>query len=165
MDEGILLSLSYEYYSLDNVGEDPLAFWPDLLWFVYRQNAFQVIAVDGICSGIIQCLSGEDCIDWLQAIATNISNLTKHNVSTPLKCSSDFPVVFHSSCHEALMGLNLCINYVWSFPRESHSSLSSTQTFWKPVGNKVSFPYGCSIQLKTASTISCIPTKSQNKAS
>uniref|UniRef100_A0A7N5JHZ3 Syntrophin gamma 1 n=1 Tax=Ailuropoda melanoleuca TaxID=9646 RepID=A0A7N5JHZ3_AILME len=46
-----------------------------------RQNAFQVIAVDGVCSGIIQCLSAEDCIDWLQAIATNISNLTKHNDS------------------------------------------------------------------------------------
>uniref|UniRef100_A0A8D0BY12 Gamma-1-syntrophin n=1 Tax=Salvator merianae TaxID=96440 RepID=A0A8D0BY12_SALMN len=45
-----------------------------------RQNAFQVIAVDGICSGIIQCLSAEDSIDWLQAIAMNISNLTKHNI-------------------------------------------------------------------------------------
>ncbi|XP_032036679.1 gamma-1-syntrophin isoform X2 [Aythya fuligula] len=45
-----------------------------------RQNAFQVIAVDGVCSGIIQCLSAEDCIDWLQAIASNISNLTKHNI-------------------------------------------------------------------------------------
>ncbi|EHB09890.1 Gamma-1-syntrophin [Heterocephalus glaber] len=47
-----------------------------------RQNAFQVIAVDGVCSGIIQCLSTEDSVDWLQAIATNISNLTKHNVTT-----------------------------------------------------------------------------------
>nr|XP_008113068.1 PREDICTED: gamma-1-syntrophin isoform X2 [Anolis carolinensis] len=54
-----------------------------------RQNAFQVIAVDGICSGIIQCLSGEDCIDWLQAIATNISNLTKHNIK---KINRNFPV-------------------------------------------------------------------------
>lgn len=56
--------------------------WSDLFWHVHRQNAFQVIAVDGVCSGIIQCLSAEDCIDWLQAIATNISNLTKHNVSS-----------------------------------------------------------------------------------
>ncbi|XP_008582679.1 PREDICTED: gamma-1-syntrophin-like [Galeopterus variegatus] len=47
-----------------------------------RQNAFQVIAVDGVCSGILQCLSAEEWIDWLQAIATNISNLTKHNVSS-----------------------------------------------------------------------------------
>uniref|UniRef100_A0A8B9F3N9 Gamma-1-syntrophin n=1 Tax=Amazona collaria TaxID=241587 RepID=A0A8B9F3N9_9PSIT len=46
-----------------------------------RENAFQVIAVDGVCSGIIQCLSADDCIDWLQAIASNISNLTKHNVN------------------------------------------------------------------------------------
>ncbi|KAB1256585.1 Gamma-1-syntrophin [Camelus dromedarius] len=47
-----------------------------------RQNAFQVTAVDGVCSGTLQCLSAEDCSEWLQAIATNISNLTKHNVST-----------------------------------------------------------------------------------
>ncbi|XP_045700994.1 gamma-1-syntrophin [Phyllostomus hastatus] len=54
-----------------------------------RQNAFQVIAVDGVSSGIIQCLSAEDCIDWLQAIATNISNLTKHNIK---KINRNFPV-------------------------------------------------------------------------
>ncbi|XP_027494581.1 gamma-1-syntrophin isoform X1 [Pipra filicauda] len=54
-----------------------------------RQNAFQVIAVDGVCSGIIQCLSAEDSIDWLQAIASNISNLTKHNIK---KINRNFPV-------------------------------------------------------------------------
>ncbi|XP_039381285.1 gamma-1-syntrophin isoform X3 [Mauremys reevesii] len=54
-----------------------------------RQNAFQVIAVDGVCSGIIQSLSAEDCMDWLQAIATNISNLTKHNIK---KINRNFPV-------------------------------------------------------------------------
>nr|XP_034821947.2 gamma-1-syntrophin isoform X1 [Pan paniscus]XP_034821948.2 gamma-1-syntrophin isoform X1 [Pan paniscus]XP_034821949.2 gamma-1-syntrophin isoform X1 [Pan paniscus] len=54
-----------------------------------RQNAFQVIAVDGVCSGIIQCLSAEDCVDWLQAIATNISNLAKHNIKT---INRNFPV-------------------------------------------------------------------------
>ncbi|XP_077873321.1 gamma-1-syntrophin isoform X2 [Ictidomys tridecemlineatus] len=54
-----------------------------------RQNAFQVIAVDGVCSGIIQCLSAEESVDWLQAIATNISNLTKHNIK---KINRNFPV-------------------------------------------------------------------------
>lgn len=79
---------------------DEIFFWPDLLWHVYRQNAFQVIAVDGVCSGIIQCLSAEDCIDWLQAIASNISNLTKHNVSMdPSK-----PIIFDYNCHKSLMG-------------------------------------------------------------
>nr|XP_023419214.1 gamma-1-syntrophin [Cavia porcellus] len=52
-------------------------------------NAFQVTAVDGVCSGIIQCLSTEDSFDWLQAIATNISNLTKHNIK---KINRNFPV-------------------------------------------------------------------------
>ncbi|XP_040613696.1 gamma-1-syntrophin isoform X4 [Mesocricetus auratus] len=54
-----------------------------------RQNAFQVVAVDGVCSGIIQCLSAEDCMDWLQALAANISNLTKHNIK---KINRNFPV-------------------------------------------------------------------------
>ncbi|XP_030623512.1 gamma-1-syntrophin [Chanos chanos] len=47
---------------------------------VCRQNAFQVIAVDGVYSGVIMFPSGDECADWLQAIATNISALTKHNM-------------------------------------------------------------------------------------
>lgn len=83
---------------------DEIFFWPDLLWHVYRQNAFQVIAVDGVCSGIIQCLSAEDCIDWLQAIANNISNLTKHNVSMDPSKPEGFPIMFDYNCHKSLMG-------------------------------------------------------------
>ncbi|XP_076826902.1 gamma-1-syntrophin [Brachyhypopomus gauderio] len=56
---------------------------------VCRQNAFQVIAVDGVCSGVIQCPSVEECTDWLQAISSNISALTKHNVK---KINRNFPV-------------------------------------------------------------------------
>ncbi|XP_038665252.1 gamma-1-syntrophin isoform X4 [Scyliorhinus canicula] len=56
---------------------------------ISRQNAFQIIAVDGVCSGVIQCLTAEDCIDWLQALAINISNLTKHNIK---KINRNFPV-------------------------------------------------------------------------
>ncbi|XP_069477134.1 gamma-1-syntrophin isoform X2 [Ambystoma mexicanum] len=54
-----------------------------------RQNAFQVIAVDGVCSGIIQSLSAEDNAEWLLAISTNVSNLTKHNIK---KINRNFPV-------------------------------------------------------------------------
>ncbi|XP_072267331.1 gamma-1-syntrophin isoform X3 [Pyxicephalus adspersus] len=54
-----------------------------------RQNAFQITAVDGVCSGIIQCLSADECIEWLQSISTNISNLTKHNIK---KINRNFPV-------------------------------------------------------------------------
>lgn len=82
-----------------------LQIWPDLLWCVYRQNALQVIAVDGVCSGIIQCLSAEDCIDWLQAIAMNISNLTKHNVSVALSRASDFLITSYLSCQKDLVKL------------------------------------------------------------
>ncbi|KAG7256953.1 hypothetical protein CRUP_030953, partial [Coryphaenoides rupestris] len=56
---------------------------------VCRKNAFQVMAVDGVCSGVIQCPTAEDCLDWLQAVANSISNLTKHNVK---KINRNFPV-------------------------------------------------------------------------
>ncbi|KTG06188.1 hypothetical protein cypCar_00020537 [Cyprinus carpio] len=56
---------------------------------ICRQNAFQVIAVDGVCSGVIQCPSVDECTDWLQAIASNTSALTKHNVK---KINRNFPV-------------------------------------------------------------------------
>ncbi|XP_052451349.1 gamma-1-syntrophin isoform X1 [Carassius gibelio] len=56
---------------------------------ICRQNAFQVIAVDGVCSGVIQCPSTDECTEWLQAIASNISALTKHNVK---KINRNFPV-------------------------------------------------------------------------
>uniref|UniRef100_A0A8C8G013 PH domain-containing protein n=1 Tax=Oncorhynchus tshawytscha TaxID=74940 RepID=A0A8C8G013_ONCTS len=56
---------------------------------VCRKHAFQVIAVDGVCSGVITCPTAEDCLDWLQAIAANISALTKHNVK---KINRNFPV-------------------------------------------------------------------------
>ncbi|ERE83487.1 gamma-1-syntrophin [Cricetulus griseus] len=59
----------------------------------FRQNAFQVVAVDGVCSGIIQCLSAEDCMDWLQALAANISNLTKHNEGFKFLVSKVGPLV------------------------------------------------------------------------
>lgn len=72
------------------------------LFHVYRQNAFQVVAVDGICSGIIQCLSAEDCMDWLQAIAITISNLTKHNVSIFFRGLSYFPHIFDPNSHKCL---------------------------------------------------------------
>lgn len=63
-----------------NIWNPPLIFG---LYFFYsfRKNAFQVIAVDGVCSGVIQFPTAEECLDWLQAIASNISSLTKHNVS------------------------------------------------------------------------------------
>ncbi|XP_078790213.1 gamma-1-syntrophin isoform X2 [Oryzias latipes] len=54
-----------------------------------RKNAFQVIAVDGVCSGVLQFPTAEDCLDWLHAIASNISSLTKHNVK---KINRNFPV-------------------------------------------------------------------------
>lgn len=73
-----------------------------ILFFLYllRQNAFQVIAVDGVCSGIIQCPSAEECTDWLQAIASNISALTKHNVRVSAAFVYEILINFKASCSD-----------------------------------------------------------------
>lgn len=122
---------------------DKIFFWPDLLWYVYRQNAFQVIAVDGVCSGIIQCLSAEDCIDWLQAIASNISNLTKHNVSMDPSKPEGFPIIFDYNCHKSLMGSHTELSaYKQRLRlREVNSSLSSNQTLWEIIEWENILPY------------------------
>ncbi|KAF3858168.1 hypothetical protein F7725_011369 [Dissostichus mawsoni] len=73
-----LIPLLHSHLSQYNPGSD-----------VCRKNAFQVVAVDGVCSGVVQFQTAEDCLDWLQAIASNISNLTKHNVK---KINRNFPV-------------------------------------------------------------------------
>ncbi|KAJ8012197.1 hypothetical protein DPEC_G00066170 [Dallia pectoralis] len=61
---------------------------------VCRKNAFQVIAVDGVCSGVIICPTAEDCLDWLQSIASNVSALAKHNARNKKvkKINRNFPV-------------------------------------------------------------------------
>uniref|UniRef100_A0A8C5EVT3 PH domain-containing protein n=1 Tax=Gouania willdenowi TaxID=441366 RepID=A0A8C5EVT3_GOUWI len=45
--------------------------------------------LDGVCSGVLQFVMAEDCLDWLNAIGSNISNLTQHNVK---KINRNFPV-------------------------------------------------------------------------
>ncbi|TWW73826.1 Gamma-1-syntrophin [Takifugu flavidus] len=59
-----------------------------------RKNAFQVIAVDGVCSGVVQFPTAEDCLDWLQAISGNISSLTKHNLSSLVDVSAVAALIF-----------------------------------------------------------------------
>lgn len=105
------------------------------LFHVYRQNAFQVVAVDGICSGIIQCLSAEDCIDWLQAIAINISNLTKHNVSIFLYHISHIyliPILISASQAKCWI---LCASTLLKASLEK--STQPTQILWKFIAKQI----------------------------
>ncbi|ETE69816.1 Gamma-2-syntrophin, partial [Ophiophagus hannah] len=45
-----------------------------------RSNAFEVLALDGISTGILQFCSAQESADWLRALSTNISDLTLQNV-------------------------------------------------------------------------------------
>ncbi|KAK2528770.1 hypothetical protein Q9966_009676, partial [Columba livia] len=45
-----------------------------------RSNAFEVLALDGVSTGILQFYTAQESADWLRAISTNISDLTLQNV-------------------------------------------------------------------------------------
>lgn len=79
----------------------------------FRKNAFQVIAVDGVCSGVLQFPTPEDCLDWLHAIASNISSLTKHNVSSERRLT---PSVIHANQGRAEFGVNFSVFSTCSRP-------------------------------------------------
>uniref|UniRef100_A0A8B9G604 Syntrophin gamma 2 n=1 Tax=Amazona collaria TaxID=241587 RepID=A0A8B9G604_9PSIT len=44
-------------------------------------NAFEVLALDGVSTGILQFYTAQESADWLRAMSTNISDLTLQNVS------------------------------------------------------------------------------------
>uniref|UniRef100_A0A8B9GAB1 Syntrophin gamma 2 n=1 Tax=Amazona collaria TaxID=241587 RepID=A0A8B9GAB1_9PSIT len=46
-----------------------------------RSNAFEVLALDGVSTGILQFYTAQESADWLRAMSTNISDLTLQNVS------------------------------------------------------------------------------------
>ncbi len=46
-----------------------------------RSNSFEVIALDGVCTHILQFCTAAESTDWLQAISTNINALTQESVS------------------------------------------------------------------------------------
>uniref|UniRef100_A0A8D3DF68 Syntrophin C-terminal PH domain-containing protein n=1 Tax=Scophthalmus maximus TaxID=52904 RepID=A0A8D3DF68_SCOMX len=50
-----------------------------------RSNCFEVFALDGASTNILQFCTAAESTDWLQAISSNISDLTQENVSPSLK--------------------------------------------------------------------------------
>ncbi|KAF4795397.1 hypothetical protein TURU_093246 [Turdus rufiventris] len=44
-----------------------------------RSNAFEVLALDGVSTGILQFYTAQESADWLRAMSTNISDLTLQN--------------------------------------------------------------------------------------
>uniref|UniRef100_A0A8D0HL16 Syntrophin gamma 2 n=1 Tax=Sphenodon punctatus TaxID=8508 RepID=A0A8D0HL16_SPHPU len=53
-----------------------------------RSNAFEVLALDGVSTGILQFYTAQESADWLRALSTNISDLTLQNMKMANKCCS-----------------------------------------------------------------------------
>ncbi|XP_013770683.1 gamma-2-syntrophin isoform X3 [Pundamilia nyererei] len=59
-----------------------------------RFNCFEVFALDGASTNILQFCTAAESTDWLQAISTNINDLTQENIKIINKyCSSDDQIV------------------------------------------------------------------------
>uniref|UniRef100_A0A3B4ZZH8 Syntrophin gamma 2 n=1 Tax=Stegastes partitus TaxID=144197 RepID=A0A3B4ZZH8_9TELE len=57
-----------------------------------RCNCFEVFALDGASTNILQFCTAAESTDWLQAISTNINDLTQENVMNKY-CTSDDQIV------------------------------------------------------------------------
>lgn len=55
-----------------------------------RPDAFQVVALDGVSSGVLQFPSTQEHAGWLRAVSANISDLTLQTVST-----ASHPLLMH----------------------------------------------------------------------
>ncbi|XP_073868585.1 gamma-2-syntrophin isoform X8 [Macaca fascicularis] len=70
-----------------------------------RWNAFEVLALDGVSSGILRFYTAQDGADWLRAVSANIRELTLQNMKMANKCCSPSDQVVHMGwVNEKLQG-------------------------------------------------------------
>uniref|UniRef100_A0A8C1Z8K2 Syntrophin, gamma 2 n=1 Tax=Cyprinus carpio TaxID=7962 RepID=A0A8C1Z8K2_CYPCA len=70
-----------------------------------RSNSFEVIALDGVCTHVLQFCTATESTDWLQAISTNINDLTQESIKMANKyCSPDDQIVHMGWVCEHLQG-------------------------------------------------------------
>ncbi|XP_063110506.1 gamma-2-syntrophin isoform X1 [Cavia porcellus] len=70
-----------------------------------RSNAFEVLALGGVRSGILQFSTAQDCGDWLRAVSTNIGLLMLQSMKMANKCCSPGDQVVHMGwVNERLQG-------------------------------------------------------------
>ncbi|XP_062934877.1 gamma-2-syntrophin [Cynocephalus volans] len=60
-----------------------------------RSTAFEVLALDGVSTGILQFYTAQDSADWLRAVSANIRDLTLQNMKTANKHSSPCDQIVH----------------------------------------------------------------------
>ncbi|XP_049758561.1 gamma-2-syntrophin isoform X9 [Elephas maximus indicus] len=73
-----------------------------------RSNAFEVLALDGISTGILQFYTAQENADWLRAVSANISDLTLQNMKMANKCCSPCDQVSTLDWIRAEKIYNLC---------------------------------------------------------
>uniref|UniRef100_A0A8B9V4G7 Syntrophin gamma 2 n=1 Tax=Anas zonorhyncha TaxID=75864 RepID=A0A8B9V4G7_9AVES len=98
-----------------------------------RSNAFEVLALDGVSTGILQFYTAQESADWLRAISTNISDLTLQNMKMANKCCSPSDQVIHMGwVHERLEGTDSSQLYKFKFLALKGSSfyVFSTPPLW-----------------------------------
>ncbi|XP_039204006.1 gamma-2-syntrophin isoform X3 [Crotalus tigris] len=98
-----------------------------------RSNAFEVLALDGISTGILQFCSAQESADWLRALSTNISDLTLQNMKMANKCCSASDQVIHMGwVNERLQGEDSPQLYTFKFLALKGSSfyIFSTPPLW-----------------------------------
>ncbi|XP_064411333.1 gamma-2-syntrophin [Latimeria chalumnae] len=88
-----------------------------------RCNALEVLALDGISTGILQFCTPQECVDWLRAISTNISDLTVQNMKMANKCCSPNDQIIHMGwASERLLGADSSQLYKYKFLALKNSS-------------------------------------------
>ncbi|XP_039603658.1 gamma-2-syntrophin isoform X2 [Polypterus senegalus] len=60
-----------------------------------RPNGFEVLALDGVSSGVLQFCTASETTDWLRAISTNINDLTLQNMKMANRCCSANDQIIH----------------------------------------------------------------------
>uniref|UniRef100_A0A8D2IRP3 Syntrophin gamma 2 n=1 Tax=Varanus komodoensis TaxID=61221 RepID=A0A8D2IRP3_VARKO len=81
-----------------------------------RSNAFEVLALDGVSTGILQFCTAQESADWLRALSTNISDLTQQNMKMANKCCSPSDQVIHIGwVNERLQGADFPQLYKFKF--------------------------------------------------
>uniref|UniRef100_A0A8C4X1G9 Syntrophin gamma 2 n=1 Tax=Eptatretus burgeri TaxID=7764 RepID=A0A8C4X1G9_EPTBU len=77
-----------------------------------RPNALEVIAVDGVSSGVLQSPNPALCAEWFRAIADNISDLIAHNMRMVNKYAPAHDQIVHMGwVHERLPEPEAWISY------------------------------------------------------
>ncbi|XP_077009166.1 gamma-2-syntrophin isoform X7 [Tamandua tetradactyla] len=81
-----------------------------------RSSAFEVLALDGVSTGILQFYTSQECADWLRAVSANISDLTLQSMKMANKCCSPCDQVVHMGwVNERLQGTDPSQTFRYKF--------------------------------------------------